>query len=135
MGTVTDLARWEVPFAEAPDPSVSLLTEGGGDAAMLIVAPTGIDQYPKYLVRFDRVLVSLCYEETVSLGRDYRSLSGMEPSVCAYVWTGSPWLQASSGTAELQELSAVRHYVVFGGDSIVELIASGQPKVERLDSP
>jgi hypothetical protein len=134
MRTVTDLARWEVPFAEARDPSVSLITERGGDAAMLVVAPMGIDRYPKYLVRFDRVLVSLCYEETVSLDRDYRSLTGIEPSVCAYVWTGSPWLRASSGTAELHELLAVQHYLVFGGDSIVELIASGQPKVERLDS-
>ena len=135
MRTVTDLVRWEVPFAEGRDPSVGLITERGGDAAMLVVAPSGTDQYPKYLVRFDRVLVSFCYEEAVALARDYHALTGIEHSVCAYLWSDSPWLRASSGVADLLGLSDLQHYLVFGGDSIVELIASGQPKIERLDSP
>jgi hypothetical protein len=135
MDTTTALVRWDVLFAEARDPSVSLITERGGDAAVLVVAPLGTHQYPKYLVRFDRVLVSFCYEEAIALDRDYRALTGIERSVCAYLWTDSPWLRASSGVADLLELSDLHHYLVFGGDSIVELIASGQPKVERLDSP
>src|SRR5262245_6706400 len=135
MRTTTDLVRWDAPFAEARDPSVSLITERGGDAAILVVAPLGTDQYPKYLVRFDRVLVSFCYEEAVALDRDYPALTGIERSVCAYLWGNSPWLRASSGVADSLELSGLQHYLVFGGDSIVELIASGQPKVERLDSP
>lgn len=133
MDTTTELVRWDVPFAEARDPSVSLITEQGGDAVMLVVAPSGIDKYPKYLIRFERVLVSLCHEEAVALDRNCRSLSGIERSVCAYVCSDSPWLPASRGFAELLELSDLQHYLVFGGDSIVELIASGQPKVERLD--
>lgn len=135
MSTVADLVRWDVPFAEVRDPSVSLIAEQGGDAAILVVAPCGVDKYPKYLVRFDRVLVSLCCEEVVSLGRDYQSLRGIEHRTSAYLWKESPWLQASRAFAELLELSELQHYLVFGGDSIVELIASGQPKVERLDSP
>ena len=133
MSTVTDLIRWDVPFAEARDPSVRFITEQGGDAAMIVVAPSGIDQYPKYLVRFKRVLVSLCYEEAIALGRDYRTLSGIERSTCAYVWSDSPWLSAIRGLAELLGLSDLKHYLVLGGDSIVEVIAAGPPKVERLD--
>ena len=128
MRTITDLVRWDVPFAEASDPSVSLIAERGGGAAMLVVAPSGIDQYPKYLVRFDRVLVSLYYEEALELGRGYRSLSGIERSVCAYVWADSPWLRASTGHAELLQVDRLAALSSFGGDSIVELIAAGQPK-------
>lgn len=131
----TDLVRWDVPFAEARDPSVSLITEQGGDAASLVIAPRGIDQYPKYLVRFERVLISLCCDEIAALDRNYHSLTGIDPSVCAYLWSDSPWLRACGAVAEFYGLSDVRHHLVFGGDSIVELISSGQPKIERLDSP
>ena len=44
MDTAADLVRWDVPFAAAKDPSVSVVTEQGGDAATLIVAPDGIDR-------------------------------------------------------------------------------------------
>src|ERR1035438_3791843 len=104
MDTTTDLVRWDTPFAEALDPSVSIITERGGDAAMLVIAPLGIDQYPKYLMRFDTVVVSLCYEETATLDRGYRSLTGIEPSVSAYIWRNSPWLCGCRGVAELLKL-------------------------------
>ena len=132
MQAVTDLVRWDVPFADARDPSVSLVLEHGGDAAVLIVAPSGIDQYPKYLVRFERVLVSLCHEEAVALARDYHSRSGVERSVCAYLCPGSPWVDASRYWTELSGLSQLQHYLIFGGDSIVELVAAGQPTVEQI---
>lgn len=136
MDTVTHLVRWDVPFAEARHPSVTLITEQGhesADVAVLVVAPHGIDAYPKYLVRFDKVLAMLCYEEALALDRGYGSLAGVQPSVCAYLWADSPWLRASRGRAEFLQWPDLRHYVVFGGDSIVELLASGEPRVERLD--
>jgi hypothetical protein len=133
MDTVTDLVRWEVPFAEGRDPSVSLITEKGGDVATLVVAPHGIDQYPKYLVRFDKALAVICYEEALDLDRGYKALTGIERSVCAYLWVDSPWLRASNGWAEVLRLPDLRHYLVFGGDSIVELLASGESKVEQID--
>jgi hypothetical protein len=133
MDTVNHLVRWDVPFAEVRNPSVSLITERGGDVATLIVAPHGIDQYPKYLVRFDRVLAVLCYEEALALDRGYRALTGVHVSVCAYIWADSPWLLASCRHAEFLRLTDLRHYLVFGGDSIVELLASGASKVERIN--
>jgi hypothetical protein len=74
MNAIADLTSWDMPFAGAPCPSVSLITEQGGDAATIIVAPHGIDQYPKYLVRFDKVLAVLCYEEALDLERVYPGL-------------------------------------------------------------
>jgi len=35
--------------------------------------------------------------------------------------------------ADVFEWKNLQHFLVLGGDSIVELVASGQPKVERLD--
>ncbi|TXT16731.1 MAG: hypothetical protein FD138_4700 [Planctomycetota bacterium] len=136
MDTITDLVRWDMPFAEARDPSVTLIIEQGrksADVAVLIVAPQGIDTYPKYLVRFDKVLAMLCYEEALDLNRGYRTLTGSHDSVCAYIWRSSPWLRASRGYAEFLQLPDLQHYLVFGGDSIVELLASGASKVERID--
>jgi hypothetical protein len=133
MDTATDLVRWDVPFAEAHDPSVGLITEQGGDAAMLVVAPSGIERYPKYLVSFGKVIAVLCYEEAFAFDRGYRALRGIEPKCCAYLWTSSPWLESYRKGADVFEWKGLQHYLVLGGDSIVELIASGQPKIERLD--
>ena len=128
MDTTAGLVRWDVPFAGAKDPSVSLITEQGGDAATLIVSPDGVDRYPKYLVRFDRVLAALCYEEALALNRGYPQAAG-----CACLWNDSPWLRASRGWAvDFLRWPDLRHYVVFGGDSIVELLAS-EPKIQQID--
>jgi hypothetical protein len=133
MDAVTQLVRWDVPFAQAHYPSVSLITEKGGDAVTLIIGPAGIDKYPKYRVRFDKVIALLCYEEALMLGRDYRALTGIEASVCAYLWIDSPWLRDNRSAADLFKLKDLKHYLVFGGDSIVELVASGEPKIEQID--
>jgi hypothetical protein len=133
MATTSHLVRWNVPFAEARHPSVSLITEKGGDVATLVVAPSGIDQYPKYLVRFDKVLALLCHEEALTLGQRYQNLPGIESAVCAYIWADSPWLRDNRGVADLHHLPDLFHYVVFGGDSIVELLASGVSEIERIN--
>lgn len=136
MDATTHLVRWDVPFAEARHPSVTLITEQGrecANVAVLVVAPHGLDEYPKHLVRFDKVLAVLCYEEALPLDRGYGSLAGAQPSVCAYLWVDSPWVRASRGRAEFLQWPELRHYVVFGGDSIVELLASGEPEMKRID--
>jgi hypothetical protein len=136
MDATTHLVPWDVPFAEARDPSVTLITEQGRESAevvVFVVAPHGLDEYPKYLVRFDKVLAVLCYEESLALGRGYPGLPNPQASVCAYLWPDSPWLRASRGWAEFSHWPEPHHYVIFGGDSIVELLASGEPEVERID--
>lgn len=133
MDTAAELVRWDVPFAGARDPSVSLITEQGGDAVTLVVAPLGIDRYPKHLVRFDKVITLLCYEEAFAFDRGHRALSGIAPDCCACLWTDSPWMKSYRKGTEVFDWKDLQHYLVFGGDSVVELIASGPPKVDRLD--
>ena len=132
MDTLSHIVRWDVPFAEAEHLSVSLITERFGGAATLVVAPLGIYQYPKYLVRFDKVLAVLYYEEALALGRDYPKST--DASGCAFVWADSPWLRASHGWAVVfLQWPDVRDYIIFGADDVVELLASGVSKVERID--
>jgi hypothetical protein len=136
MPASTDLIRWDVPFAEAKYPSVSIITEKGGIIVTLVVAPGRIDPYPKYLVRFECVIALLCYEEAFAFERGYRALTRSEENLCAYKWIGSPWLDAyRKGEAFVMQggKGPLEHYLVFGGDSIVELVVSEEPKIERLD--
>src|SRR6516162_3212017 len=99
MSTTGHLVRWDVPFAKASHPSVSIITENGGDVISLVVAPAGLEKYPQFLVRFDKVLALLCYEEALALGRDYPEAAGVSSDGCAYLWPDSPWLRASHGRA------------------------------------
>jgi hypothetical protein len=131
MERTPDLIQWQVPFARARHPSVSVITQQGGDAAILLVAPTGVDQYPKYAVRFGKVLALLCFEEAYSFDRGYGALVGLDRSVCAYVWPTSPWRESYRRGAEVFGWDDLQHYLVFGGDSIVEIVAAGKPDVER----
>jgi hypothetical protein len=133
MDNTSHLVCWDMPFAEARYPSVSVITESGGDVVSVVIAPAGIDRYPKYLVHFSKVITLLCYEEAHAFDRGYRDLSGIEQRCCAYIWSGSPWLESYKRGAEVFGWKDLQHYLIFGGDSIVELIASGQPMVERMD--
>jgi hypothetical protein len=133
MERTPDLLPWPVPFARARHPSVSLITEQGGDAAILVVAPTGVDQYPKYTVRFGKALALLCFEEAYSLDRGYRALTGLDQSVCAYLWPRSACLESYRRGGEVFGWKDMQHYLVFGGDSIVEIVAAGEPEVHRHD--
>jgi len=129
----TNLVRWDVPFAEGRDPSVSLITEQGGDVATLVVAPMGTDQYPKFLVRIESVIAVLSYEEAFTFDRGYRELSGIDARICAYRWMDSPWLQSYREGAGIFGWASLQHYLVFGGDSIVEIIAAGEPTIQRIE--
>ena len=68
---------WQTPFTFATHPSVSLITEPDGEGtALLVVAPGGLDTYPKYVVRFSHVFSITCGEEAgflLPLGQDCSS--------------------------------------------------------------
>lgn len=134
MDVTTNLVPWDLPFAQSEHPSVSLITEQFGRTAILVVAPHGTDRYPKYLVRFEKVLAALYYEEALGLRGKYPVVADAQISGCAFLWPDSPWLRASHGWAvDFLKWPDLRHYIVFGADDVVELLASGESKVERID--
>ena len=124
---------WETPFTFAAHPSVGLIVESDGErTAALVVAPGGLDAYPKYIVRFTQVCAVTCGEEA---GFSFELGQAASPrEAIAHIWDSSPHARAYSETAFGAGLS-IRHYVVFGGDNIASVIAGAPPVVETVLEP
>lgn len=135
MGTKSS-QLWDVPFRKDVSPSVSLISEPDGDStAMLVIAPRGLDAYPKYLVRFSAVYALTLEEEAESV----TELGQAPEGDYAYIWADSP--HAASYQALLPDFpfrggdTKIKHYVVLGGDNIAGVVSASEPIVERLDGP
>ena len=124
---------WETPFTYSSYPSVGLVMEPDGeDSALLVIAPSGLDAYPKYLVRFTKVFAVSCGEEAgfvLDLGQD----QGPE-EVVARIWDASPHAAAYLDTVFGCELE-MKHYVVFGGDNIASVVCGEPPVIETIAEP
>ena len=131
------LVRWDVPFAEWNGMRIWTVAEKGFDNLMVVVAPLSqnapIDNYPKYLLRFDKIITFLTYDETFAFDRGYLSLPGWTKGVRAYQWVDSPWLNSYSGWFESGG-KKLFHYIVLGDDSLTEVISVGEARVERVES-
>ena len=126
------MSAWDTPFTQCKFPSVGLVVEPDGvGTALLVVAPGGLDVYPKYLVRFTDVFSVTCGEEAgfeLELGQ--HSAPG---HATAYVWDASPHAAAYANTAYAADM-VVRHYVVFGGDNISSVVSGAAPAIETVSS-
>ena len=128
----SDLIRWDVPFAISRCPSIGVITDPDSSKVVLVVRPHGFEKYPQYLVRFFGVVALLCYDDDPgAFDRGYASLIRSEHDLCAYRWITSPWLQRYSTFNHSDE--KLSHYLLLGGDSIVEVIALGEAEVEQVD--
>ena|ERR1035437_2096444 len=128
----SDLIRWDVPFANGQCPSVGVITDSDTSKVVLVVRPHGFGNYPHYLVRFYNVVTLLRYDDGPgAFDRGYRSLIRSEYDLCAYRWITSPWLFGYSDQKHSDE--EYSHYLLLGGDDIVEVIALGEVEVERVD--
>jgi hypothetical protein len=133
---ISDLIRWDVPFATGLWPSVGVITECDTSKVVLVVRLDGFGKYPQFLVRFWDVVLLLEYEETCAIDRGFRNLIRSEFELCAYHWITSPWLKEYRVLEDIlftKSSEKLHHYILLGGDSIVEVIALGEPQVERVD--
>jgi hypothetical protein len=102
---------------------------------MLVVAPRGLDAYPKYLVRFAAVYAVTCEEEAEAV----TDLGQAPEGDYAYIWADSPY--SSSYQTLLPDFAfrggngKVKHYVVLGGDNLVSVVSASEPIIERVDGP
>ncbi len=139
MNEVTKLIRWETPFTETQFPSVGLIIsteKNGADILKAIVAPFGIDKYPKYLVNFSRVIAFTCMEEAHAPEMDFASAEIEESGLCAYEFIDSPWLKTYEAWIPFltnSEKNCLYHYLIFGGDNNVEVITQNEPEIEIIN--
>lgn len=132
----SDLIRWDVPFAIGLCPSVGIITQSDTSTIVLVVRPHGFGQYPQYLVRFRDVVTLLRYEETCAIQREWDSLVRSEYGLYAYRWVTSPWVQHYKVLEDImfnKSGEKLHHYILLGGDDIVEVVALGEAVVERVD--
>ena len=132
----SDLIRWDLPFANGLHPSVGVITESDTSKVVLVARPHGFGVYPQYLVRLYDVVTLLCYEETCAIDREWDSLIRSEHDLCAYRWITSPWLKHYRVLEDImfnKSDEKLHHYILLGGDDIVEVIALGEAVVERVD--
>jgi hypothetical protein len=104
----------------------------GEGTALLIVAPGGLDAYPKYLVRFSLVFSITCGEEAgfdLDIGQE-----SCPSNVIAYIWETSPHAAAYSSSA-YGAGCVVRHYVALGGDNVVGVVSGASPTIETVSGP
>jgi hypothetical protein len=131
------LTVWETPFASSRYPSVGLIVDSHGDrTATVVVAPQGIDQYPKYLVRFEAVL-SCTVEEEAHGTAFLAAVSPDEPpsQLCTALWADSPALAYEPYLDILGLSGPIRHYLVFGSDNNVGVVAAKPPIVSVIEGP
>ncbi len=133
------IIRWDTPFTDKLHPSVVPLVitqPEGGVILKAIVAPSGTDQYPKYLVNFGHFIAYTCMEEGWSPERDFDSTMIEEKHLSAYQYLDSPWLQSyergryfvGGGTS-----APFLHFLIFGGDFNVEVITPDVPVIEIIE--
>ena len=129
------LVRWDTPFTDKPYPSVVLMISPWTDLVKAIVAPLGVDAYPKYLVNFGNVIALTCMEEAFSPPRDFGPSLFEESNLSAYEYLDSPWLKSYEEGASVLPYGPgpFHHYVIFGGDNDVEVITPNIPKVDRVE--
>jgi hypothetical protein len=125
--------RWETPFTDREFPSVGLLVSQANedhDDLLAVVAPDGIDRYPKYVVNFGSVLAFTCMEELGCPERDFGELTIEDPKLCAYQCLDSPWLNAYAGLQ--RQPGPLNHYLIFGGDNNIEVVSYNVPTIETI---
>ncbi len=136
--------RWKTLFTDNRLPSATIVVKPispESDEICAIVAPTGIDQYPKYIVNFGEVVAFTCMEEMHFPERDFAGASFDEEGLAAYEYLDSTWLRAySKGEYFLYNVDGgkserLRHYLIVGGDNNIEVITRNEPTFEVVDSP
>ena len=136
---MSKLICWDTPFTNKQRPSVGLIitTEvDETDILKIIVAPKGIDAYPKYLVTFGEVIAFTCFEEAHAPERDFASATIEDENLCAYEYLDSPWLQSYEAWKPIyfgNETSSFYHYLMFGGDNNVEVITPNRPTIDVIE--
>ena len=137
------LEIWKTPFTEAAFPAVAPIFPPDDPNPStkdrfpfkVVVMPHGFGKYPGYVIDFMRAHVVLSYDEScANPDSHWVELVRNAPRSCAYVWHGSSLLREYNGIGCEFE-AELRHYVILGGDSIVEVLTYEEPSVTSFDGP
>ncbi len=134
------LERWKLPFANSLHPSVSLIIPPNSvDRLIVVVMPQGLEEYPGYILDFKRAHFTIAYDESCAKPTDpyWFEQQKQAGNSCAYIWHNSPLvrLQSGIGCPQSNDITKLKHYLLLGGDSIVEVLAYEEPQLKQFNKP
>ena len=135
------VSRWETPFCDALLPSVlpfSLTRENA--ELVVVVSPNGVGRYPAYEVEFESApCMKLTHEMNAPPRPGWVEAGGFEVQSCAYKWENSPFLEHSGRVGSLAIFEdaelPMQHFVLAGGDWVVDVLSTQEPKITEHWSP
>ena len=136
--TAGRLTRWDTPFTDTTFPAVSLLTDPEVfNRVHLVVAPAGINKYPKYLVSFQPAVAFKVEDESFPTDVEYRRTQDVK-GVCACECLDSVWVRSFDPSATVVEAyysNSLRHFIVLGGDVNAEVLSTEEPEITEISGP
>jgi hypothetical protein len=140
---VGHLERWDLPFSDKLFPAVTaFVVPEGWERINVIVMPKGLGAYPGYLLEFAAAPFLMIYNETCappSVPQWFDMLKSI-PKSSTVIWHNSPLVKLYDGFGNYPirhhtENPKLKHYLILGGDSIVETVAYLDPTVTQFDIP
>ncbi|MEP1150937.1 MAG: hypothetical protein ABJH08_04325 [Balneola sp.] len=131
-----DLIKWDTPFAKVSFPSVYIIGDEKEDERNLIVAvaPDGVDNYPKFIIRFENVLAFKAEEEAQWTENSDEKLSLDPDSNSSFIRPNdSFWWKAYGNQMRDFNNTEPMHFYLFGGDYLVQVFASDNPTIEKVE--
>jgi hypothetical protein len=130
------IVRWETPFADEFYPSVLPVAYPGARGIQAKVLVSGkSDMW--YAVDFGDVLVCNIMDEGCCPHREFGE-AVFDPSitsdtfVASLKWLDSPWLKSYEPCHDPYSDRRFTHYLVFGGDTNLEVICSNEPTITLI---
>jgi hypothetical protein len=124
------LEVWDTPFASAKYPSVTLEPVKGKVAEVRVRIEC---RDASYHLEFKFAASFKCTDESVFPVDRFNQLPRSGDS-CCYLWKESPWSrdfgECLAQVKAAYGCSTLRHYIILGGDNVVEVLAVGDPVVQ-----
>lgn len=129
------LVRWNVPFAGAFYPSVTAtfatatqLSQGKMEVTVSVSDGT------LFRIESTSVLAFTCLDESCTPKRWFSTAETEQGEISAYHCLESPWIGSYEGCQYDANGDPIplNHYLIYGGDNIVEFVCQHEPVVSQL---
>ena len=128
---------WHTPFKTPTHPSVSFSDNSGSGGVELEVRPNGLDGDTAYSIKFELLVAFRAYVEGIE--PDDFSSHNFSHESCCYLTDDSGWKREFTSnlrhieTCLDQPSTELNHFVILGGDWIVEILGC-KPAILELKS-
>jgi hypothetical protein len=135
MNQMPKLIRWNVPFSRAFYPGVSATFETPTHLSQGKVKVTvSLSDGTLFRVESTSVIAFTCLDESCAPKRWFSTVETEQREISAYLCVESPWIESYEGCQYDANGDPIplNHYLIYGGDNIVEFVCQHEPVVSQL---